>query len=73
MTCVRAGISRNAGVPNSAIASRNGIRPPARIAGRTSGRVMRQVVRSQPAPRIAAERSASAGTSSSALETKANV
>jgi len=71
MTCCRAGMRRKAGVPNSASASRKDMRAPARMAGRTSGSVIRQVVRAHPAPKSAADRSISEGTISRALLTKA--
>ena len=73
ITCLPAGINKKAGVPNSAIASRKERSAPAMMAGRTSGSVMRQVMRGQRAPSSAATRSMSEGISSSALEANANV
>ncbi len=71
-TLKRAGMAISAGVPNSAIASRKVMMAPPRIAGSTSGRVMRSVVRSVPAPRMLAASSISDDTTSSAAEVKMN-
>ena len=72
-TCVRAGISRNAGVPNSASASRNDMMKPATIAGITSGRVTLRIVRQADAPRVEDASSSSTEISSSPPATNVNV
>ncbi len=67
---MRAGRARIAGVPNSATVSRNTTIAPPRIAGVTSGKVTRKVVRSPPAPRMLAASSISDETRSSASVVK---
>ena len=72
-TCVRAGISKNAGVPNSASASRNDMMKPAMIAGVTSGSVIERIVRHADAPSVDDASSSSTGSSSSPPATNVNV
>jgi hypothetical protein len=55
-----------AGVPKSAIVSRNVTMPPAQIAGSTRGTVIRRAVRNRRAPSMLAASSSSEDTSSSA-------
>ena len=59
MTWKRAGRAMRAGVPKSAIASRNSTMKAPMIAGSASGRVTRSVVRSAEAPRVLAASSIS--------------
>ncbi len=72
-TCVRAGISRKAGAPNSASASRNDMMKPPMMAGATSGRVIEVMVRHADAPSVDEASSRSTGSSSSAPATNVNV
>ncbi len=72
-TWVRAGISRNAGAPNSESASRNDMMKPPMIAGATSGSVICVSVRQADAPSVAEASSSSTLSSSSPPATNVNV
>ena len=67
-----AGSARIAGEPNSVIACRKATSAPARIAGSTSGMVIRRAVTQVRPPRIEEASSSSPGVRSSALATSTN-